>query len=126
MLGPPRKVPPTHPYRVVQISLVGHLTSAALERSFESIAAEVATLPEGRSFDLVVDALAMTGYDADARSRFVEWNASNKERIRRVAIVTDKVLWHMVIAAMSVASGQKMRGLATQALAREWLAQETR
>lgn len=119
-------MPPSEPYRVVQITLDGHLTRAALERSFASIAADLATLPEGRSFDLVVDALAMTGYDADARSRFVEWNASNKKRIRRVAVVTEKALWHMVIAAMSVASGQKMRGLATQALAREWLAHEGR
>lgn len=113
------------PTRAVSISIAGHLTVEALERSFAGVAEELASSAAGELFDLVVDAELMTGYDADARARFVEWNAANKRRIRRVAILTDKVLWHMVVAAMSVASGQKMRAFGTRAQADAWLSEAT-
>lgn len=108
---------PTH-----RILLVGHLTRAALDRSFD----ELSKARGGRTggFNLLVDALAMTDYDTDARSRFVEWNAAHKKQIHRVAIVTEKVLWHMVVAAMSVASGQKMRAFSTVDEALGWMESE--
>jgi hypothetical protein len=51
----------------------------------------------------------MTGYDSDARSLFVAWNADHKKRIRCVAVITDKALWHVVVSAMSLASRQRIK-----------------
>lgn len=64
----------------------------------------------------------MTGYDAEARQLFVEWNARHRARVTAVAIVTHKILWHVVIAAMALASGQRMRAADTPQAARRWLA----
>ena len=58
---------------------------------------------------LIVDCREMTSYDSEARSAFVTWNRSHRQHLERVAIITDKLLWHMVIRTMSLASGQTMR-----------------
>jgi hypothetical protein len=38
-----------------------------------------------------------------------------------VAVLTDKPLWRMVVAAMAVASGQKMKAFTALDKARSWL-----
>ena len=89
------------PTSIVVVPLVNHLTAAALR-----VALSPATqlLRAGSRLLLLVDCVGMTGYDAEARAQFVSWNAAHRHRIDRVAIVTDNALWHMVIAAMSLAS----------------------
>jgi hypothetical protein len=52
---------------------------------------------------------------------FVSWNSGYRPRIRRVAVLTEKPLWHMVVAAMAVASGQKMKAFTTLDKANTWL-----
>jgi hypothetical protein len=70
---------------------------------------------------LIVNCRTMTGYDADARALFVSWNARFRSRINRVAVLTEKILWHMVVGAMAVASGQRMKAFDSLEAADEWL-----
>ncbi len=93
------------------MKLQGHLSREALDAALPSVSGPCA---------LLVDARAMTGYDLAARTRFVEWNTEHRERIRRVAIVTDKIVWRTVISAMSLASRQPMKAFADAEEAKSW------
>jgi hypothetical protein len=101
---------------VLTIRLTGHLTREAFEANFAGL-----HLPDHGMMALVVDCLPMTGYDIDARHAFVEWNREHKARIRAVAVVTPKVIWQMVVGAMSLASGQTMKAFDTEPQALAWL-----
>jgi hypothetical protein len=103
----------------VHVTLTGHLTRDALEEALDG-----ATRRLGQDFHqvaLIVDCRTMTGYDADARALFASWNARFRSRINRVAVITEKVLWHMVVAAMAVASGQRMKAFDSMEAADAWL-----
>ncbi len=102
----------------LQIILTGHLTPAQLEKVFKEVAPELEKSSERRG--LVVDCTTMTSYDMAARSNFVEWNSQWRPKIKRVAIVTDKFLWHMVINVMATASGQTMKPFTTLEMAIKW------
>lgn len=102
----------------IRIDFRDQLSAEAVERALAS--AERAT-PGTTRFPLLVDCSAMTGYDSEARASFVAWNAKNRDRIAGVAIVTDNVLWHMVIRAMSLASGTEMRAFDRVDSAERWL-----
>lgn len=104
----------------LEVTLRGHLTVGLLERELTPL--EPVLRSERRA--LIVDALAMTGYDDAARSLFVDWNRRHKDRILRVAIVTDSLMWRMVIGAMSLASQQAMQSFPSLAEARAWGAAE--
>ena len=83
--------------------LEGHLTRAQLEQ----VLADVADQLRARQLaPVLLDCSAMDGYDLDARHAFVEWNKQWKRHVTRVAIVTHNRLYHVVIATMSLASGQ--------------------
>ncbi len=101
-----------------RLSLPGHLTRASLASELERVPSDAQPSEAGT---LLVDCGAMTGYDPDARALFVEWNREHRDRFRRVAVVTQKKLWHMVIAAMSLASQQEMRAFSSSSEAEEWL-----
>jgi hypothetical protein len=51
----------------------------------------------------------------------MSWNARFRSRIDRVAVLTDNILWHMVVGAMAVASGQRMKAFDTLEAADTWL-----
>ncbi len=108
--------------KVLVLLLEAHLTRVSLDVALERVDASLALSVRASTFDLVVDARQMTGYDASARARFVAWNSSNKARLEHVAVLTDNVLWHMVVAAMSIASGQPMRAFAASSQATAWFA----
>jgi hypothetical protein len=98
---------------IATVQLRGHLTVLALEAALAAV--------DTSATALLVDALGLTDYDAGARTAFVAWNERVRDRVERVAIVTDKPLWRMVISAMGVASRQKMKAFDTEATARAWL-----
>lgn len=106
--------------RVCTVVLRGHLTARALDSALKDAAKDLAAQEERAA--LVIDADEMTGYDNDARALFVSWNEAHRDRIAAVAVVTTNTLWVMVIAAMSLASRQKMKGFATRAAALAWCA----
>jgi hypothetical protein len=101
--------------------LRGHLTRAQLEQVLGTLAAELSEreLPS----PVLLDCLAMEGYDLDARHAFVDWNSQWRSRVSRVAIVTRNRLYHVVIATMSLAARQTMKGFSTSEEALDWLAE---
>jgi len=99
----------------VVIALTEHLTSAKLELALAK--ADDALRARADKLWLIVDVLTMTGYDSDARAAFVAWNRTRRPRLHGVAIVTTRTLWRVVVAAMSLASGQQMRTFDTVAAA---------
>lgn len=98
------------------VTLRGHLTVSALERELAPIERQLGDGPH----PVIVDASAMSGYEEDARSRFVDWSRRHRDRIAGIAIVTDRLMWRMVISAMSVASTQEMRAFDSLDAARAW------
>ncbi len=108
---------------VVRVELSGHLTEQGLRQRLVGAGAELESLPEPRV--LLVNCAAMTGYDAEARRLFMDWNAARKRRIAAVAVVTDKPLWHVVVSAMALASSQVMRAFDTEVDAEAWARAQT-
>jgi hypothetical protein len=94
------------------VRLEGHLTRNAL------VAALPREVPAGST--MIVDTTAMTSYDSNARTEFVDWNSRNKKTLSRVAVVTNKPLWRVIVAAMAVASGQNLKAFTNQAEAERW------
>lgn len=101
------------------ITLEGHLTKDQLQQQLDKIESELEALAAPRG--LIVDCERMTGYDSAARSAFVEWNRRWRNKISRVAIVTDNVLWHMVIKMMAKVSTQQMKDFTDLGRASEWV-----
>lgn len=106
---------------VIAIELVGYLSAESLESRLAPVREQLADVAIAQRACLLVDAQRMTDYDPAASALFVRFGADQRKRLRRVAIVTNNKLWLMVIAAMSLASGQSMRGFATRELASAWL-----
>jgi len=114
-------MPPTiempEPREPVEGRLVGHLTRTQLEQVLDGIAAQ---LQANVATPVLLDCSAMAGYDLDARHAFVDWNKQFKAQVSRVAVVTPNRLYHLVIATMSLASGQAMKGFAAHDEAVVW------
>jgi hypothetical protein len=104
--------------RICDVTLRAHLTATDLKRALDD--AEVCLGTKRDPAALLVDVSEMTGYENDARSMFVSWNAAHREHVTAVAIVTTNTLWAMVIAAMSLASRQKMKCFPTRSSAETW------
>ncbi len=106
--------------RACTLVLRDHLTAESLRAALADAERELATHDEKAA--LLVDVTAMTGYESEARTLFVAWNDAHRDRVVAVAIVTTNSLWVMVIAAMSLASQQKMKSFSTFPLAASWCA----
>lgn len=102
---------------IVVVVLSGHLTETQLTQALDGAAA---TLRRGKAA-LLVDCRTMEGYDAAARELFVAWNRKWRFQITSVAIVTEKILWHVVVSAMALASGQRMKAFVQVSDAEKWV-----
>lgn len=102
-----------------ELALVGHLTVASLE---SAIAEQLAKVPATGFSELLVDCSALLDYDVDARARFTKWLGSERHRLTAIAIVTDRQLYHLVIAAMALASRMNIKAFDGRAAAERWLA----
>ncbi|MFO0684042.1 MAG: STAS/SEC14 domain-containing protein [Sandaracinus sp.] len=98
------------------VRFAGHLTAEGVRTGLLGVATS------GERTGIVVDCLAMTGYDLEARHAFVAWHTRNAGRVARVAIVTTNPLHHMVIRAMSLAAGVPMRAFSVLVEAERWAA----
>lgn len=108
---------------IIEVELRGHLTVDSLQSQLVRARSRLEALQAGERVTMIVNALQMSDYDAAARDLFVRFNVEVKQRVQRVAILTDKTLWLMVIAAMALASGQKMRAFQTRNAALLWLSE---
>jgi SpoIIAA-like len=104
---------------IVEVVLTGHLTRAKLVQALTP--AEAAIAAGSASVALLVDCSAMSGYDTEAREYFVAWNKRSGGRVRRLAVVTERTMWHLVVSGMALASGQLMKAFDGRAAAVLWL-----
>lgn len=100
-----------------ELDFSGHLTVAKLESELGRIHEH----GEAGEIGLLVDCSNMTGYDADARRGFMDWHRSAAAQVQRSAVVTDRRMWQMIVAAMAGASRIPLKAFSTHAEAREWL-----
>lgn len=117
MSEPAKSQAALRPY--VEVVLAGQLTARALEKRLNQASASLAS---GTARGVLVDCLAMSGYDHDARESFVLWNRREKSRIARLAVVTDRAMWHLVVSGMALASGGKLKAFNQRLPAIDWLA----
>ena len=104
---------------IVAVELTGHLTKAALVSALD--AADSALASTAERIVLLVDCRSMTGYDTEAREYFVEWNKAARARVRRLAVVTERAMWQLVVSGMALASGQAMKAFDDRYSAERWL-----
>ncbi len=100
----------------LSVRLEGHLTRDQLK---DALARVTPALGSDEPLRLLVDCSEMVGYDLDARHAFVEWLREHTPG--RVAILTDRALWRMVISSMSLASSVPLRPFADRTAAEGWL-----
>lgn len=72
-------------------------------------------------FGLLVDITAMSGYDPEARALYISWHSSHRDRLKKVAVVTDKAMWRMMIATVGLAAKGDMRAFENAATALSWV-----
>lgn len=102
----------------VTVELVGYLTPQALHAELER-GLDQGQWP-GRPPSLVVDCMGMTDYELGCREVFVSWASEHRATLFRIAVVTDRPLWHMVVSAMAVSSGLEIRTFEKLDEAIEW------
>lgn len=95
------------------VKLEGSLSATGLAQALDAV--------DLSSDRMLVDALEMTDYSAEARAFFVDWHKRHRSQLRKVAIVTSNGFWRMVVSAMSLASGQHMKAFVSTRDARAWL-----
>jgi len=103
----------------LRIELEGHLTYDTLSRALAPISLKLESSYDRKLF--LVDCRRMRSYDGAARSLFVEWNRTHRKRFRKVAIITEKVAWKLVVSTMSLASGQQMKTFLSPPEGEAWL-----
>lgn len=75
---------------------------------------------------IVLDCRTMVSYTAEARGAFVDWMLAHRDRLYRVAIVTEKTVWHMVVSTMAIAARIPMKAFSSIDEAVEWIGPSTR
>ena len=105
----------------LSLTLTGHLTRSALDNQLASVTERFVDT-QGR-LPLLVDCLTMRGYDKDARERFISWNREHSQKLSRVAVVTEKQMWHLVVSVMALVSEQQIKAFNDRVAAERWLAE---
>jgi hypothetical protein len=104
--------------RVVSVRLKDTVTDRDV---YQSIQRAEETLDRIGRARLMIDCRRVEGYEGDARDRLTKWARTQRDRVDRVAVVTDNVLWQMVLRTSSLASQQAMRGFTDIEDAFDWL-----
>lgn len=99
----------------LSVHLEGHLTRAKLA---SALTAATTARAKGAAA-ILVDASEMISYDLDARHAFVEW--IREAAPSKVAILTERGMWRMVIAAMGMAATVPMQAFGERDAAERWL-----
>ena len=102
------------------IRLEGHLTREKLASAFDELPPGIHAAEGEERPTLLVDALSMISYDLDARHAFVQW--VRKTQPRKVAVLTKRPMWRMVVGGMALASGIAMEAFEEPIAAGVWLA----
>jgi len=105
----------------LSLTLTGHLTRSALDGQLASVTERFAD--SHRRLPLLVDCLTMSGYDKDAREHFINWNREHSQKLSRVAVVTEKQMWHVVVSVMALVAQQQIKAFDDRVTAERWLAE---
>lgn len=105
----------------VTITYKGQLSVTAVEQSMRVLDDALRNAPEG--VNLVVNCLAMEGYDAEARRAFQQSVGGRLGSLRHVAVITDRKLWPMIVATMSAMTRVPMRSFGDVQEAEVWFSQ---
>jgi hypothetical protein len=116
--SPEHDLHPTQP-ELFEVTLQNHLTAAALAQALGPVQNRIGARAE--NLRLLFDCRSMTGYDRAARELFVSWHRGCSARSCRIAILVANPLWHLVIAAMALASGKEMKPFSDRPSAIGWL-----
>jgi hypothetical protein len=106
--------------RVFKIEIVGHLTVPILDDELQLVAAGLGGSAD--SVALLFDVLKMTSYDPPIRNLYIDWHTRNKQRVAKVAVVTDHALWRMVVSTVGMAVRAQVKTFADPFAARDWCA----
>lgn len=106
------------PTRVVSVRLLGVIGEQGVHESVQRAEETLDRLGRAR---LLIDSRRVERYEGEARDRIVRWARSQRDRVDRVAIVTDNVLWQMVLRTSSLSSSQAMRGFTDIEDAFDWV-----
>lgn len=104
---------------IVRVVLTGHFTVAAFQERAAEIEAEIAQ--QGPS-SVVVDTTALRGHDPESRLAFVNWYRANREGIRRLAIVADRMDWRIGTRTMALLSSGEIKPFSRVDEAMAWAA----
>ncbi len=102
----------------LEVALMGHLSRLQLVEALARIEPALVGVRQRR---VLVDCRSMTGYERAARDYFAEWHARYRTQIASVAIVTERVMWHLVVSGMALASGVHMKAFSDRGSAVRWL-----
>jgi hypothetical protein len=106
--------------RVFKIAIVGHLTVDVLGDELEAVSQGLRGTQDAVA--LLFDVLKMTGYDPPIRNLYIDWHTRHKQRVARVAVVTDHALWRVVVSTVGLAVRASVKTFTDPASAREWCA----
>jgi hypothetical protein len=87
--------------QVLTVVVEGYLSEEELVKRLAPVDAELARFPTA-PYGVVVDILRMTGYSPEARSAYIAWHQRLRDNIKGVAVVTNNMLWRMVITAIGL------------------------
>jgi hypothetical protein len=105
--------------KLLVLTLSGHLSRVGLDTELAPIA-ERLRVAQGRE-PLLVDCSTMTSYDQDARELFIDFNRKHARKLFRVAVVTEKQMWHLVVSVMALVAAQPIKAFSTRVDAEGWL-----
>jgi hypothetical protein len=87
--------------QVLTVVVEGYLSEEQLVKLLTPVDSELARFPN-EPYGVVVDILRMSGYSPEARSAYIAWHQRLQQNIKGVAVVTNHMLWRMVIAAIGL------------------------
>jgi hypothetical protein len=102
--------------RVFTVEIVGYLTAETFGDELERVSAGL----HGDSVALLFDILRMTGYEPPVRDLYIGWHAKHKAEIAKVAVVTDRSIWRMVVSAVGLAVRAQVKTFTRVRDAKSW------
>jgi len=90
------------PMNVFTVEVQGYLTADEFASKLQSVSRRI---QPGSKVAVVFNVARMTGYEPEVRDTYVRWHKGAKPHIGRVAVVTEKPMWRLVVATLGMATG---------------------
>jgi hypothetical protein len=90
------------PAEVVTLSFSGFVTSAAFRLRMSDFSTEMCP---GNVYALLFDILQVSGYEPALLDDYIRWHKQHATQVHRVAVVTNRMIWRLVVRTLSVAGG---------------------